>query len=78
MPALRTSIWIPEYPLRVEMTHCRTAAYGHRTFNVGFLAMNPKGRLSQPDPLRKFAPSLRPPAQDPEQPAVVERAVIRG
>jgi hypothetical protein len=32
------------------MTHWRTAAYGHRTFNVGFQAMNPTGRLSQPDP----------------------------
>ena len=41
--------------LRVEMTPWRTAAYGHRTFNVGFLAMNPRGRLSQSDPKRKSA-----------------------
>jgi len=38
----------------VEKTRWRTAAYGHRTFNVGFLAMNPKVRLSQPDPLLPF------------------------
>jgi hypothetical protein len=30
------------------------AACGHRAFNVGFLAMNPKGRLSQFDPKRKL------------------------
>jgi hypothetical protein len=30
------------------------AAYGHRAFNGGFLAMNPKGRLSQFDPLQTF------------------------
>ena len=38
-----------------EMTPWRTAAYGHRTFNVGFVAMNPKGRLSQFDLKRKSA-----------------------
>jgi hypothetical protein len=32
------------------MTHPQVAAYRHRTFNAGFLAMNPKARLSQPDP----------------------------
>jgi hypothetical protein len=32
------------------MTHQRVAASGHRTFNAGFLAMNPNGRPSQPDP----------------------------
>ena len=40
--------------LRVELTPWRTAAYGHRTFNVGFVAMNPKGRLSQSDPKQTF------------------------
>jgi len=38
-------------PPWVETTHQRGAAYGHRTFNAGFLAMNPKGRPSQADPL---------------------------
>ena len=34
------------------MTHPRVAAYRHRTFNAGFLAMNPKARPSQPDPVQ--------------------------
>lgn len=38
----------------VEMTRRRLAAYGHRAFNAGFPAMNPIGRLSQPDPLLTF------------------------
>jgi hypothetical protein len=37
---------------RVETTRRRAAAYGHRTLNAGFLAMNPKGRPSQRDPQR--------------------------
>ena len=32
------------------MTHRRVAAYWYRTFNAGFLAMNPEARPSQPDP----------------------------
>ncbi len=35
-------------PRRVEMTHQRVAAYGHRTFNAGFLAMNAGARPSRP------------------------------
>jgi hypothetical protein len=50
-----TSIWIPKYPLRVETTRRQKAAYGHRTFNAGFLVLNPKGRPSQPDPKWKSA-----------------------
>lgn len=42
-------------PLRVEMTHQRSAASGHRTFNVSFQAMNAKGRSSQPDPIPSSA-----------------------
>jgi len=41
----------------VETTHHRVAAYGHRTFNAGFLAMNLQGRPSQPDPELPVAPS---------------------
>lgn len=40
------------------MTHQRAPASGHRTFNVGFPAMNPKGRSSQPDPQRSDATRL--------------------
>lgn len=37
-------------PLRVETTHLRAAAYGHRTVDGGFSAMNPKSCRSHPDP----------------------------
>ena len=36
--------------LVAETTHQRMPAHGHRTLSAGFLAMNPKGRLSQPEP----------------------------
>ena len=40
----RAALEKPEGPLWVETTPWRTAAYRHRTFKVGFLAMNFKGR----------------------------------
>ena len=39
----------------VEMTHQRVAAHGHRIFNASFLALNPNGRPSQPDPKEPVA-----------------------
>jgi hypothetical protein len=49
-----SAILMTELQQWVEMTHPRVAAYRHRTFNAGFLAMNPKARPSQPDPELPF------------------------
>ena len=43
------------------MTHPRVAAYWHRTFNAGFLAMHPKARPSQPDPEPTYKASINMP-----------------
>lgn len=46
MSAFRFTDW----QQRVETTNRRAAGYGHRTFNGGFAAMNPKSCRSLPDP----------------------------
>ncbi len=47
MPTAERLFW-------VETTHQPVAAFGKRTFNVGFPAVSPKSCRSPPDPMRSL------------------------